>query len=123
VGAGPFVTVLSVLGRVEESARADLEQRLEDPGLASTRVVIDLSEATLYDSWPLTLLAASAERFREHGGELVLVADGNATVEPFVGDTSLPGLRWFTSLDDAMVELLGDLTRLSDWPPARPNDK
>lgn len=120
VGAGPFVTVLSVLGRVEESARADLEQRLEDPGLASTRVVIDLSEATLYDSWPLTLLAASAERFREHGGELVLVADGNATVEPFVGDTSLPGLRWFASLDDAMVELL---TRLSDWPPARPNDK
>jgi hypothetical protein len=45
------------------------------------------------------------------------VSDGNATVDPFVGDGSLPGLRWFRSLDDAMVELLGDLTKLGEWPP------
>ena len=115
--AGPFVTVLSVGGPVEEAARADLEQRLADGSLASKRVVVDLGNATLYDSWPLALLAAAAARFRQHGGQLVVVSDGNATVEPFVGDSSLPGLQWFESLDDAMVELLGDLTKLAEWPP------
>jgi hypothetical protein len=40
-------------------------------------------------------------------------------VKPFIGDSSLPGLRWFTSLDDAMVELLGDVAALGDWPPPR----
>jgi anti-anti-sigma regulatory factor len=115
--AGAFVTVLTVSGRVENGSRAELAGRLENPELSSMRVVVDLTEATLYDSWLLALLDESARRFREEGGELVVVSDGNATVEPFVGDGSLPGLRWFTSLDDAMVELLGDVTKLGEWPP------
>ena len=115
--AGPFVTVLTVSGRVENGSRAHLVERFEDPELSSKRVIGDLSEATLYDSWLLPLLDESARRFHEHGGELVVVSESNATVEPFVGDRSLSGLRWFTSFDDAMVELLGDVAKLGEWPP------
>jgi len=60
-----------------------------------------------------------AKRLEEHGGRLVVVSGDNATAKPFIGDSSLPGLRWFTSLDDAMVELLGDVAALGDWPPPR----
>ncbi|HYX88498.1 MAG TPA: STAS domain-containing protein [Gaiellaceae bacterium] len=115
--AGPFVTVLTISGPVENGARKKLGERLADPELTSKRVVVDLTQATLYDSWPLPLLEESAERFRANGGELVLVSNQNATVEPFVGDSSLPGLRWFASLDEAMVELLADVTKLGEWPP------
>jgi hypothetical protein len=115
--AGPFVTVLTLSGPVENGARGELRDRLQDQLLTSKRVVVDLTEAILYDSWPLPLLEESAERFREEGGQLVLVSDENATVEPFVGDRSLPNLRWFTSLDEAMVELLADVTKLAEWPP------
>jgi hypothetical protein len=53
----------------------------------------------------------------EKGGRLVLVSGHNSTVRPFVADPSLAGLEWFTSLDEAMVELLGDVAKLGDWPP------
>ena len=115
--AGPFVTVLSISGRVENGAQNELAARLADPELTSKRVVVDLSNATLYDSWPLPLLEESVERFHAEGGDLVLVSNANATVDPFVGDSTLPGLRWFTSLDEAMVELLDDVTKLGEWPP------
>jgi hypothetical protein len=111
------VTVLTVSGRVENGSREQLVERLEDPSLSSKRLVVDLTEATLYDSWLLPLLEESARRLNENGRELVVVSEGNATVEPFVGDKSLPRLRWFDSLDDAMVELLGDVTKLGEWPP------
>ena len=115
--AGPFVTVLSLVGPIDNGARAELQSRLGDPELTSRRVVVDLTRATLHDPWPLALLAESSARFRSHGGELVLVSDGNATVAPFVDNGSLPGLSCFGSLDDAMVELLRDLTKLGEWPP------
>jgi anti-anti-sigma factor len=86
---------------------------------APERVVVDLTEATLYDSWPLPLLAGEAQRFGEQGGRLVVVSGENPTVKPFVGDPSLPGLEWFESLPDAMVELLGGLAEVAEWPPDR----
>jgi hypothetical protein len=57
----------------------------------------------------------------ENGAQerLVVVSGDNPTVKPFVGDPSLPGLEWFETLPDAMVELLGNLTELGDWPPPR----
>jgi hypothetical protein len=60
--AGPFVTVLSLVGLMDNGARAELQTR----------------------------------------------------------DGSLPGLRSYTSLDDAMVELLRDVTKLGEWPPPAP---
>lgn len=115
--AGPFVTVLTVSGAVSDGAQDDLRKRLANPELASRKVVVDLTEAVLYDSWPFPLLAGEAQRLDGNGGRLVVVSGDNPTVKPFVGDPSLPGIAWFGSLDDAMVELLGDLAELGEWPP------
>jgi hypothetical protein len=115
--AGPFVTVLTVSGTVEDGVQGELRKVLREPEFPSRNVVVDLTEAVLYDSWPFPLLAGEAERFDGDGGRLVVVSGDNPTVKPFVGDPSLPRLEWFESLDDAMVELLGDLAELGDWPP------
>lgn len=115
--AGPFVTVLTVSGAVNDGAENELRVHLGQPELGSQNVVVDLTEATLYDSWPFPLLSDESRRLSEDGGRLVVVSGDNPTVKPFVGDSSLPGLRWFGSLDDAMVELLGDLAKLGEWPP------
>ena len=116
--AGPFVTVLTVSGAVQDGAQDALREHLGNPELASQNVVVDLTEAVLYDSWPFPLLAGEADRFDGAGGRLVVVSGDNPTVKPFVGDPSLPSLAWFLSLDDAMVELLGELAKLGEWPPA-----
>lgn len=110
--------MLSVSGAVTDGAQDELRRQLDDPELRAQHVVVDLTEAVLYDSWPLPLLAEEASRSDRNGARLVVVTGGNSTVRPFVGDSSLPGLEWFDSLDDAMVELLGDVSRLGDWPPA-----
>jgi anti-anti-sigma regulatory factor len=115
--AGPFVTVLTVSGAVAEGAQDELRAHLANPELESQNVVVDLTEAVLYDSWPFPLLASEAAHLDGNGGRLVVVSGDNPTVKPFVGDASLPGIRWFDSLDDAMVELLGELSKLGDWPP------
>lgn len=116
--AGPFVTVLTVAGPVEDGAEAELRRQLADPELANQNVVVDLTEAVLYDSWPFPLLAEEANRLDGNGSRLAIVSGDNPTVKPFVGDGSLPGLQWFGSLDEAMVELLGDVAKLGDWPPS-----
>ena len=120
--AGPFVTVLTIVGAMEDGAHESLRVELGNPELASQSVIVDLTEAILYDSWPFPLLADETQRLGENGGRLVVVSGDNPTVRPFVGDSSLPGLRWFESLDDAMVELLGDLASLGDWPPDAARD-
>src|ERR1043166_4824421 len=104
--AGPYGIVLTASGPVGAGAQGALRRQLESPDVASRSVVVDLTEAVLYDSWPFPLLADEARRLEEIGGRLVVVRGDNPTVKPFVGDSSLPGLRWFSSLDDAMVELL-----------------
>jgi anti-anti-sigma regulatory factor len=114
--AGPFVTVLTVAGAVDESAEGALRERLA--ALDGDNVVVDLTEAVLYDSWPFPLLAEASSRSGQNSGRLVVVSGSNPTVKPFVGEPSLPGIEWFESLDQAMVELLGDLAKLGDWPPA-----
>jgi anti-anti-sigma regulatory factor len=111
------VTVLTVSGAVSNGAEGELRRRLEGPELDSQSVVVDLTEAVLYDSWPFPVLVDESRRLGENGGRLVVVSGDNATVKPFVGDGSLPGLQWFASLDDAMLELLGDLATLGNWPP------
>jgi anti-anti-sigma regulatory factor len=121
--AGPFVSVLTVSGAVEDGAEQDLRGQLGDPKLESQSVVVDLTEAVLYDSWPFPLLVEEAERLNGNGGRLVVVSGDNPTVKPFVDDPSLPGLRWFGSLDEAMVELLGDLATLGEWPPNETDDQ
>jgi hypothetical protein len=115
--AGPFVNVLTVSGAVLDGAQGELRRHLDGPA-SSQNVVVDLTEAVLYDSWPFPLLADEARRFGEDGGRLVVVSGDNPTVRPFVGDSSLPGIQWFESLDEAMVELLGGMAKLGDWPPA-----
>jgi anti-anti-sigma regulatory factor len=112
--AGPFVSVLTLSGPVENGAQERVRAQLEAPGLASQRVVIDLTEATLYDSAAVALLADETRRFETVGGELVVVSGDNATVDPFVGEAIL-GLRWFRSLNDALVELLGDVVKRAAW--------
>jgi len=115
--AGPFVTVLTISGAVEDGAERALREQLAVPGLESQKVVVDLTEAMLFESPPSRLLADAAQRFNANGGRLVVVSGDNATVKPFVQDTSLPGLEWFASLDNAMVELLGEVASLGEWPP------
>lgn len=115
--AGPFVTVLTVSGAVTDGAQDELRGHLDDPELQAHHVVVDLTEAVLYDSWPFPLLADEAGRSDRNGARLVVVTGDNSTVRPFVDDSSLPTLEWFDSLDDAMVELLGDVSKLGDWPP------
>ena len=115
--AGPFVTVLTISGAVVDGADEALRRHLDDPGLASQKIVVDLTEAVLFDSSPFPLLAEETQRFGGNGGRLVVVSGDNPTVKPFVHEPSLPGLDWFVSLDDAMVELLGDVASLGEWPP------
>ena len=119
--AGPFITVLTLIGPVENGAQETLRAHLDGADLASQRVVVDLSEATLYDSWPLALLADELRRFEKAGGELVVVSGDNATVDPFVDEEALPGLRWFSSLKEALEELLGEVVERAGWPTELPN--
>ena len=116
--AGPYVTVVTVSGSVDNGAQEHLRAHLDRAKHGSPKIVVDLTEAVLNDLWPFPLLAAESRRLEENGGRLVVVSGDNPTVKPFVGDPSLPDLHWFGSLDDAIVELLGDLARLGDWPPA-----
>lgn len=118
--AGPFVSVITLSGPVVNGAQQKLEQELADPSLSAKRVVVDLTEATLYDSWPFPLLLEETYRFRSDGGELVVVSGANSTVEPFVLDGSLDGLRWCRSLDDALIELLGEVVERAGWPTEVP---
>ena len=120
--AGPYVTVLTVAGPVGEGAESPLREQLASPGLASQKVVVDLTDAALFDSWLFPVLAEQAQRSEAEGGRLVVVSGNNPTVSPVTGDPSLPGLEWFESLDNAMVELLGDMAKFGEWPPsdARP---
>jgi len=118
--AGPFVSVITLSGPVVNGAQQELEQELADPGLSSKRVVVDLTEATLYDSWPFPLLLDETRRFHSDGGELVVVSGSNSTVEPFVQDGSLDGLRWCKSLDDALIELLAEVVERAGWPTEVP---
>jgi hypothetical protein len=118
--AGPFVSVITLSGPVVNGAQQKLEQELADPTLSSKRVVVDLTEATLYDSWPFPLLLDETLRFHSDGGELVVVSGSNSTVEPFVQDGSLDGLRWCKSLDDALMELLAEVVERAGWPTEVP---
>ena len=118
--AGPFVTVLTLSGSVANGAQDKLRAQLEAPELSSQRVVVDLTEATLYDSWPLVVLADETRRLERAGGELVLVSGDNATVDPFVDEAALPGLRWFRSLNDALVDVLGEVVERAGWETALP---
>jgi hypothetical protein len=113
--AGPFVSVITLSGPVVNGARVKLETELGSPDLSSKRVVVDLTEATLDDSWPFPLLVEETRRFRDDGGELVVVSGANSTVEPFVHDGSLDGLRWCRSLDDALIELLAEVVERAGW--------
>ena len=113
--AGPFVSVLTLSGPVVNGAQDKLRAELDAPGFASKRVVVDLTEATLDGSWPFPLLIEETRRFRQAGGELVVVSGENGTVQPFVGKQSLDGLRWCGSLDDALVELLGEVVERAGW--------
>ena len=116
--AGPYVTVLTVSGAVSNGAQNDLREHLDRAEVAARNIIVDLTEALLYDSWPFPLLSEESSRFEHNGGRLVVVSGDNPTVKPFVGDASLPGIEWFAALDAAMVELLGDVARLGEWPPA-----
>lgn len=118
--AGPFVSVITLSGPVVNGAQLKLEQELADPSLSSKRVVVDLTEATLYDSWPFPLLLDETHRFHLDGGELVVVSGSNSTVEPFLQDGSLDGLRWCKSLDDALIELLAEVVERAGWPTEVP---
>lgn len=104
--AGPFVTVLTLKGSVENGAQEQLRERLAAPELASQRVVVDLTEAMLSDSSPLALLAEESRRFASAGGELVVVGD----------EAALPGVRRFSSLNEALEELLGEVVERAGWP-------
>ena len=115
--AGPYVTVLTVSGAVGNGAQNDLGGHLDRGESTARNIIVDLTEAVLCDSWPFALLADESRRYNENGGRLVVVSGDNPTVRPFVKDPSLPGLHWFESLADAMVELLGDVASLGDWPP------
>lgn len=105
--AGPFVTVLTVSGDLRNGAEAELRARLDDPELGSRNIVIDLTEAVLDDSWQVSFLGVETKRLADEGVSLVVVSD-----------RSLPGVRRFGALDDAMVDVFGDLAKLGDWPPA-----
>ncbi len=120
--AGPFVTVLTLSGpvQVQNGAREQLRAHLDSPDLASQRVVVDLTEATLYDSGPFAFLAGERGRFKKAGGEIVVVSGDNRTVGPFVDDKALPGLRWFASLNDALEELLAEVVERAGWPTDLP---
>jgi anti-anti-sigma regulatory factor len=116
--AGPYITVLTLSGPVDEGAEHPLREQLASPELASQKVVLDLTEAVLFDSGLFPLLTEQAQRFDADRGGIAVVSGNNPTVSPFKGDPSLPGLEWFASLEDAMVELLGDMAKLGEWSPA-----
>jgi anti-anti-sigma regulatory factor len=113
--AGPFVSVITLSGPVMNGAQQKLAVELSDPGLSSKRVVVDLTETTLYDSWPFPLLVDETRHFHADGGELVVVSGENSTVDPFMHEGSLSELRWCKTLDDALIELLGEVVERAGW--------
>jgi anti-anti-sigma regulatory factor len=104
--AGPFVTVLTLSGSLENGAKEQLHASLS--ALETKRVVVDLTEASVPDSRPLYQLVDETSRFEHAGGRLLVVSGRSAAVEQLLEGERLSGLRWLGSLDDAIFELLGD---------------
>ena len=48
-------------------------------------------------------------------GPVVVASGQNTTVDPFLQDGSLSELRWCKSLDDALMELLGEVVESAGW--------
>jgi anti-sigma B factor antagonist len=82
LGGDAFVVTLT--GEVDLHTAPALEQALEGVlGLGGTSVALDLADVSFVDSTTLGVLMHYHERFRERGGELVVVTDDRRVLRTF----------------------------------------
>ncbi|MDX6505473.1 MAG: anti-sigma factor antagonist [Gaiellaceae bacterium] len=73
------VALVSVSGELDLYVENDLREALASAELLATpTVVVDLSGVSFMDSTGCGILVAEMKRRRRHGGELVLVSNGNS---------------------------------------------
>lgn len=67
-------TVLAVRGVIDVASAPELRQTLQEVQFSgSARVLIDLAEVELIDSFGLGVLVGARKRSRSHGGELAIL--------------------------------------------------
>jgi anti-sigma B factor antagonist len=76
--------VVAAAGEADMYTAPKLEQALEGVvGLGGTSVVLDLAEVTFIDSTVLSVLLTFRGRFRELGGDLVIVSEDRRIIRTF----------------------------------------
>ncbi len=107
-GIGNDAFVVSVSGEADLHRAPELEEELRDVlQLGGSSVVVDLAEVGFIDSSVLGLLLRYQPRFRDRGGDLVLVSDDRRILRTL----QITGLdrifRIENRLGDAVAELAG----------------
>jgi anti-sigma B factor antagonist len=83
-GLGNHGYVVSISGEVDLHTAPDMERELvEVLQLGGNSVVVDLAEVGFIDSTVLGLLLRYQPRFRDRGGDLVLVSDDRRILRTF----------------------------------------
>jgi anti-sigma B factor antagonist len=76
--------VVAAVGEADMYTAPALEQALEGVvGLGGTSVVLDLAEVTFIDSTVLSALLTFRTRFRDLGGDLVIVSEDRRVLRTF----------------------------------------
>jgi anti-sigma B factor antagonist len=104
-------TVVTVRGVVDVASAPELRQVLQEAQYAgSTRVLVDLDEVELLDSFGIGVLVGAHKRARTHDGELAILVTRERLRQLFV----VTGL-------DATLHLVADPDEVLDaYPPRDP---
>jgi anti-sigma B factor antagonist len=96
--------VVAAAGEADMYTAPTLEQALEGViGLGGTSVVLDLAEVTFIDSTVLSVLLTFRGRFRNLGGDLVIVSEDRRVLRTF----EITGLDRLFTIERRLTEGIG----------------
>jgi anti-sigma B factor antagonist len=113
LGGNAFV--VAAAGEADMYTAPALEQALEGVvGNGGTSVVLDLAEVSFIDSTVLVVLLRYRERFRELGGDLVVVSEDRRILRTF----EITGLDRLFTIEGRLAEGIGAVLPGSNENPA-----
>jgi anti-sigma B factor antagonist len=107
--------VVAAAGEADMYTAPTLEQALEGVvGLGGTSVVLDLAEVTFIDSTVLSVLLTFQGRFRNLGGDLVIVSEDRRVLRTF----EITGLDRLFTIERRLTEGIGAIRPDSNGKPS-----
>jgi anti-sigma B factor antagonist len=107
--------VVAAAGEADMYTAPTLEQALEGVvGLGGTSVVLDLAEVTFVDSTVLSVLLKFQGRFRNLGGDLVIVSEDRRVLRTF----EITGLDRLFTIERRLTEGIGVIRPDSNGRPS-----